>query len=557
LSAIAGETDDSGREQILSSNFTTRGIWAALGAAVMASTAAAQSTSPTMSDATVVTRGAFRLRGSVEWTRIDGVFGPGGSTVLPLGSSLTTDLNVTTLPLLATGEAAAQTLAADPSLRFSAGQLTTSVDSRIASVPLMAEYGLTSRITLGIVVPIVQSRSVVSWQLNGKSDSSANIGANPAAFLGVTTAYSANAAVATGLTTARAQLSQQLSDCALSSTTPACQALLGRSAEANALISATSIFTSAVGALYGVSPTGQAGSPFVPIAGSAAQAAIDARLANLRASYTSFGLSAGSGALKAAEAAAANDQFKTLVQAPEFGIGLDSLGTTQQTALGDVELSVTSQLFNGFGSTGSVKLRAAAAGVVRLGTGHPARANHPFDVPTGDGQMDLEVRGAMDALVGSHLLTTIAGTFTLQTGSVATTRLPNTPGATFGLDFPVDGSVKYGNMASVSLNPRYMLTPALIVGALAVGSYRGADQVTVTGFNPNDIVFGNPNALTTYSGGLTISYSNLASESGTGGPSFPAEILYSHLETLGASAAGAAKGYRDSIEMRFYLGARR
>jgi hypothetical protein len=171
--------------------------------------------------------------------------------------------------------------------------------------------------------------------------------------------------------------------------------------------------------------------------------------------------------------------------------------------------------------------------------------------------MDFEVRGAMDALVGDRLLTTMAGTFTLQTGSIATTRLPATPGALFGLDVPIDGSISYGNMASVRVNPRFLLTPALMVGALAVGSYRGADQVTVTGANPNGLVFGNPNSLTTYSGGLTVSYSNLASASGTGGPAFPAEILYSHLETLGASAAGAEKGYRDAIEMRFYLRARR
>jgi len=403
----------------------------------------------------------------------------------------------------------------------------------------------------------VQSRSVVAWQLNGKGDSSANVGANPAAFHGNPAAYAANATVATGLTTARAQLAQQLSDCVLNSTAPGCSALLARSAEANALISATNTFTNAVGRLYGVSPTGLSGSPFVPIVGSPVQTAIDTRLASLRASYSSFGVNAGSGALAAAQAAAANEQFQTLVQSDQYGIGLDSIGTTEHIALGDIELSATALLFNGFGSTAPVKMRAAAAGVVRLGTGHPARPNRPYDVPTGDGQMDLEVRGALDALVGTRLLTTIAGTFTLQTGSVATTRLPNQPGDFFGLDFPVDGIVKYGNMASVRLNPRFLLTPALMVGALAVGSYRGADQVTVIGFNPNDLVFGNPNSLTTYSGGLTVSYSNLASANGTGGPSFPAEILYSHLETLGASAAGAEKGYRDVLEMRFYLRTRR
>jgi hypothetical protein len=170
--------------------------------------------------------------------------------------------------------------------------------------------------------------------------------------------------------------------------------------------------------------------------------------------------------------------------------------------------------------------------------------------------MDLEVRGALDALFG-RLLTTVAGTFTVQTGSVETTRLPNVPGVVFGLDFPVAGSIKYGNMASGRINPRFMITNSLMVGALGAGSWRGADQVTVTGFNPAGTQFGNPNSFTTYAGGFTLSYSNLASASGTGGLGFPAEVVFSHLETLGASGAGAEKASRDAIELRIYLRARR
>ena len=59
----------------------------------------------------------------------------------------------------------------------------------------------------------------------------------------------------------------------------------------------------------------------------------------------------------------------------EFGIELDSLGTTEQTAIGDVELSVTSLLFNSFGNGRRLAMRGVVAGVVRLGTGHAARAN--------------------------------------------------------------------------------------------------------------------------------------------------------------------------------------
>jgi hypothetical protein len=516
----------------------------------------AQGTSPTMSDATVVSRGALRFRGDVRWTRIDAVFGPDGSTVLPLGASLTTDLNSGTLPLLATGQSTARAMAADPSLTFSAGQLTTSANSRIATVPLSLEYGLTSRISLGVVLPIVQSRTVVTSQLNGRSDSSANVGMNPAAFFGAAAAYTANANVANGLASARTQLQAILSNCALNQNATGCPAINARAAEASSLLAATQVFVTGINNLYGTSPDNAPGAPLVPITGKPVQNAIDAQLAAIRSGYASFGVNGGNGPLFAAQAAAANAQFDSLITKVDYGIQLDSLGTTQQTSIGDIELSATTLLFNTFGDTTGLRLRAAAAGVVRLGTGHPARENRPYDVGTGDGQTDFEVRGAMDALLG-RLLTTVAGTYTVQTGSVATTRLPAVPGATFGLDFPVEGSIKYGNMASARINPRYLITRALMVGAVGVGSWRGADEVTVIGFNPAGTTFGNQNSLTTYAAGLTLSYSNLASATGTGGPGFPAEIVFSHLETLGASGAGAEKASRDAIELRIYLRARR
>jgi hypothetical protein len=548
--------DVSGRETILSSKSQMMFGRVLLVGLITASTLGAQMTSPTMSDATVVSRGALRFRGEVRWTRVDAIFGPGGSSVLPLGSSLTTDLNSGTLPLLASGETSARAMAANPSLTFSAGQLTTSANSRVATVPLTLEYGLTSRITLGAVVPIVQSRTVVTSQLNGASDSSANVGMNPARFFGQGAAYTANANVASGLSSARTQLQALLSTCALNQNATGCAAINARAAEASALMSATQIFVAGINSLYGTSSDNAPGSPLVPISGKSAQNAIDANLAAIRSGYSSFGVNAGSGALAAALAAGANAQFDSLVTAIDYGIQLDSIGTTSMTSIGDVELSATTLLLNTFATTGGLKLRAVAAGVVRFGTGHPARENRPYDVATGDGQTDFEVRGALDALTG-RLLTTVAGTYTVQTGSVARTRLPNAPGSVFGLDFPVEGSIKYGNMASARINPRYLITPALMVGALGVGSWRGADEVTVTGFNPAGTIFGNQNSLTSYAAGLTLTYSNLASAEGIGGLGFPAEIVFSHLETLGASAAGAEKATRDAIELRIYLRARR
>jgi hypothetical protein len=194
---------------------------------------------------------------------------------------------------------------------------------------------------------------------------------------------------------------------------------------------------------------------------------------------------------------------------------------------------------------------------VRLGTGQVARVNRPFDIGTGDGQTDIELRGAMDMLYRSRLLTTLAATYTQQLGSVKYSRLPYSPDFVLILDSPVPGSIKPGNMATFSMNPRWLITPGLMVGGLYTLSHRGGDQVTVTGIAPTGAVFGNTNSIDSWAGGLTISYSNLATRSGTGNVNFPAEFLFTHLETLGATASGANKTFLDTIEMRVYFRTRR
>jgi len=519
--------------------------------------AGGQMVSPTMSDATVVARGSLRLRGQIEWTRYDAIFGPGGKGTLPIGSALSTDLDVVALPLLKQAQLAVQTMTGTPSVQLNIGTLTTTADSRIATVPVSLEYGLTSRITLGVMVPLIDTRTVVTTQLNGRKDSTANVGVNPG-FLLNQTAFAANQQVTSGLESANAALIIKMQACTLSPTSADCPTFNTRRAEAQALAADASSFTAAATNLYGISAT-QPGAPFVPLAGGAIQQAIDAHLAAIRSAFTSFNIPSGSGALDAAKGFGANTQLQQLVNDAQFGIGLDSIGTTEQLAVGDIELSMTAQLFNSFTDSlsGGLKWRGAFEGVVRLGTGHRARENRPFDIGTGDGQTDIEVRGAIDFLLRERFLTTVAGTYTQQLGSLSYDRLPSAPDFIFALDDPVSGTIKPGNMAALRVNPRFLLTRGLMVGGLFMASHHGADQATPTGGASPDAAFGNPNSANTWAGGLTISYSNLATQSGTGNARFPAEMQFSHLETLGATAIGPQKTSRDAIELRLYFRTRR
>ena len=532
---------------------------AARGAVVMflPAIAAGQTVSPTMSDATIVARGSFRFRGQVEWTHFDALFGVGGKTTQALGASLTANVDIAALPLLGPAQLATRTLAKAPSLQLSLGALRTAADSRIATIPFSVEYGLTQRITLGINVPIVQARTVLTTQLNGRSDSTANIGVNPAGFLLVSAAFNANAQVTSGLEAARQQLLQRMATCTASPASAGCPAFNARAVEAAALAAEASSFTDAAKTLYGVSAA-DPGAPFVPIAGSPIQQAVDNHLSDLRFGFTSFGINGGSGSFAAAKERAANAQLQQLVSNGRYGIGLDSIGSTDQLSIGDIELSLASRLFNSFSDTltGGLHWRGAVAGVVRLGTGRPARQNRPLDIGTGDGQTDVEVRGAIDMMLGNRLLTTVAGTYTQQLGSVKYDRLPYPPGLFFGLLDPEKGSIKPGNMAAVRVNPRFLVTRGLMIGGLISASHRGADQVTMTDISTTGADYGNPNSVNTWAGGLTLSYSNLATRGGTGDARFPAEVHFSHLETVSANA-GAAKSTRDAIELRLYFRTRR
>ena len=514
--------------------------------------------SPTLTDATVVARGSFRVRSQIEWTRFDAIYGPGGKTTLPLGASLTAYVDATALPLLEPIQAAAQTLARAPSLQLAVGNLTTSADSRIARVPVSIEYGLTRRITLGINVPIVESRTVLTAQLNGRKDSTANIGVNPAGFLFLPAAFAANDQVTSGIESARTALITRMADCTTSPTSNGCPALNVRAAEAQAIIADAGSFAQAAKTLYGVSVTNP-GSPFAPLAGSPMQKAIDNHLSDLRTQFASFGVVGGTGSFASAKGFAANAQLQQLVSASAYGIGLDSIGSTDQLSIGDIELSVASQLFNSFidSVTSGIHWRGALMGVVRLATGHTARGNRPLDVGTGDGQRDVEARVALDVMIGHRLLTTISSTYTQQLGTVRYSRLPSSPGLFFGLVDPVSGSIKPGNMAAVRMNPRFLLTRGLMIGGLFTAAYRGADQVTVAGASVGAGAYGNPTSSIKWADGVTLSYSNLVTRSGTGTIRFPADVLFSHLETVGANAAGAAKTTRDAIEVRLYFRTRR
>src|SRR6476659_1355786 len=177
---------------------------------LLATSAQAQSPLSHLDDAAAVQSGALRLRIANVWTRYDERFGPNGATT-PLGDPLSADsLGSAQFPLLAPLEASLRAAAIDPSLRLSLGQLRVGSNARIATTPIALEYGVTRRLSVGVLIPIVQTRRVAMATVAGDK-THANLGYVSAA--NRTDAATRNAQVAAAYRKAADSLAALLTNC--------------------------------------------------------------------------------------------------------------------------------------------------------------------------------------------------------------------------------------------------------------------------------------------------------------------------------------------------------
>jgi hypothetical protein len=496
-------------------------------------------------DAAILRVGDFRIRALSAWTRYDRLGGvPGAKGLTPIGSLFSTDsLGPLHLASLGTVESGIRELSGTSALKVSAGRLITSTEARIVVVPLMAEYGLTDRLTIGIMVPIVQARASNAVALNPRADSSVNVGPNPSALFQNQSARTTNTLVAINLQAAATQLGDLVAMCAASPTATGCPAVLSRRTEAEALIATANAFAATASDVYGVS-SDQPGQPFVPIMGSPAQVAVDARLAALRSSFSSFGFSAGGDALAAAGGPATLVQLQQMLRDPRFGGGRDTLGIEERIEVGDVEIGATYQLKNTFTDSamtvnGKRRYRHVVQAVARLGTGRAPRPNVLFDVGGGDGQTDLELRAVSDVIWSPKWMGTAAAAYTIQFGTV-----PRTIGASpFPLDAPPSALGNAGNALQIDLMPRYSVTRFLMFTGGYSLRHEAVRDAPVSGSLAHRALIG-------------MSYSGFGFRY-AGGARLPLELHYSRSATFASNGGPTARSSRDQLELRYYYRARR
>ncbi len=445
---------------------TTR-LLAALAAFLLGGDAGAQRVLGPTADATVLPRGMLRVTTGPEWGRgheryATGNGGPARGAVEPLAAAFNTDsLGGTQLPALAAVASGLRDIVGGAAgLPITLGALETRFDVSVARTPIHIEYGLTRRITLGAMFPLVKTWTEVSLQPNRTRDGS-TVGINPNQF-------AANLSVVSQLQAAGQALTQLVVSCT-GSTTPACAAVNADRLRALALVQSATTVANGIEAVYGTS-TAKRGNRFVPADSSTLQRSVAARLATLSSDFADFlgPPPTGTGWITARPVGATQFSWGNLQRVltdTAFGIGVDSLTSVGISRLGDVELGARVLLVDGVGgvpqraTTGGVRLRLAVEGVVRLGTGTRDSLHHLADIGTGDGQRDLEGRVMADLLLGRRAWASVAARYTLQQADQIRTRVPGA----FVDPFPRASSIQtidrdLGESYSLEVSPRWIVS---------------------------------------------------------------------------------------------------
>ena len=543
--------------------------------AAAAPAAGAQAVLGVGDDALVLPRGVFRLRVLGQQATFDERYGSiSTSGIRPdRREPLMQDLNIqsigtTQFPNLRPVEQGLRALTGINDFALSLGRTTATGEARINAGSLVAELAATRRLSFGVVVPFVDTRTVTDLQVNPNREG--NVGFNPAA-AGIAAARQQNTALVGQLLGAARAVEQavglQPGACATSSVAQ-CAAVNG-----------VRTFAGGIGAIYGADAIaaagypGAAGSPFVPLGSSAAQQAIVQRIAGIRAQLGA----AGAGITATAPFAAPQnlqlaDAQRILTEAP-FGVRAAPVGTSTRRGLGDIEIAGKYALFNSFGHTDpnarlnptGLHLRSSVTGVVRVGTGLAENPSDFLDVPTGTGAHALGVRFNNDVVLGRRLWGTLALRYTAQIEDNQVVRIIDQPERVLAASYREQMVRRdLGDFFEVEATPRVILTDWLALAGQYYYRNKGEDvytgsfdiPVAVTGFGtqPLRIDARTLSAETEarehrVGGGFSLSSVKAFTE---GRFAVPAELTYTLQQTVDGFGGAVSRLTLHQLQVRLY-----
>lgn len=479
------------------------------------------------------------------------------ATTIPLGAPFSSDnLGAEQVGGLSQLETRLRALTGLDALKLSLGDVRLRMEARRSSIPVRFELGVGRRLQLSAMVPYVQTKVEMAAVVN-RTGMNGNVGLNPVG--SDPSLATGNATLVNQLRASADALDTALGACATAPDAPAC----ANPDVARATNAAARAFADEVAAIYGLPDEG--GAPLVPRVGSEAAKAVADRIAALRDSYDALGIG-GIGA-----DVGPNNASQPLTGAT-FGTALDALGVTRpgnstSYGIGDIELGARVLLFDGFQGdleratkpTGFTA-RASLDGLVRLGTGKPARADDLLNVGTGDGQMDVEIGAVADLIFGRRFWASAAVRYGIQMAGEQDIRVPQTAEESYVSDENVTRLRRDpGDYVELALIPRVSLGDFVSLS----GSYRfrsqGSDVLEVISGQPDVI----PQSLdliarrgegTEHRVGLGLTVSTISAYA-AGRIGLPLDISYVHSRSVAGSGMGTPKLTRDEVLLRIYLSA--
>jgi len=313
--------------------------------------------------------------------------------------------------------------------------------------PTTAELGITNRLSVSLMVPMVRVQTRASLQLSNRG---ANLGVNPlvANTLGV---RGTDSAFFAQFDTALARLDQQAAGCALP---PVPCAARDSSARWRGVRDALH------GAVYGA---GQTGSPFLPLDTSTAGQAIDTAVARIQRGFLSFTIAGFDTTVALARDTLTGAAFEQILLSPDpngFGYVSVPFHRNFRYRLGDVELAAKYRLVSG------AHYAASLQALVRLPTGAKDSANELLIQNIGDHQLDLEGRLTQELSVGPLWLNVAIRAATQRPG----TRVRRVaPWDAFLVPAAATADLRWdpGDYVGVDVAPLVRLAPEFAVGFTA------------------------------------------------------------------------------------------
>ncbi len=415
----------------------------------------------------ILPRGALQVSFEPSLTNYDERYGPEGQ-IEPLGLDLTADsAGPGFLPTLLGPQLAVRSIIDDPTYGINAGSVTTRLDADIRRFPFHFALGLTDRLTVTAVLPIVTTRMQVDLALDSTD---ANVGWNQAV------AQSGNA-------DGRAEIQLLLDELGAAAASVESQIAAGAFGcpssamcdQARDVVARTRALLGDLALLTGVgAESGDAFPPFAPLAGSAAGQALLTAVSALGTELMSFGASPVTATLPLPTGRLNADDLNTVLTATDFGYNALPLEfAKRRNAIGDAEIGIR------YGLLQSPMARVAVAATVRLPTGSLDDPGHFVDLGTGDEQTDV-IGGLELALEpGSVAALALSASYTVQLGQQVRRRItiPERPIALERAETVVRRDL--GDMVQIGAYPSIRLNKAFRV--YLSGNYfrKFRDQVTI------------------------------------------------------------------------------